>query len=327
MVEDLVEGSTPHVVLAGDFDATPDAASMRFWRGRQSLGGMSVCYRDAWHDAHPQEPGHTFTPDNPMVAEGSWPLERGRRIDYVLVRCGDHGPTLEITGCERIFDEPVGVSPNQDPRSCGDANGAYAQEPMTGVLDTVRHALRGVRLRLKRLAFARSGRDRWQQPDRVIAALAVREGDRVADLGAGPGYFTFRLAGRVGPQGQVYAVDTDSDMSSMIADTAARDDVRNVVVVEAAPDDPMLPEPVDLVLMVNAFHHLPERATYLTTLSRYLRPDGRIAIIETLPRWFTFGHATMPAAIAAAMSGAGYTLAARHDFLSPQSFQIFERTT
>jgi ubiquinone/menaquinone biosynthesis C-methylase UbiE len=198
---------------------------------------------------------------------------------------------------------------------------------MTSVFDTVRRALRRARLRLKSFAYSRSARDRWQQPDRVIAALAVREGDRVADLGAGPGYFTFRLARGVGPGGQVYAVDTDPDMSSMIAETAAHDDVRNVVVVEATPDDPMLPEPVDLVLMVNAFHHLPELTTYLTTLSKYLRPGGRIAIIETLPRWFTFGHATTPEAIAVAMGNAGYTRAARHDFLSPQSFQIFERTT
>jgi endonuclease/exonuclease/phosphatase family metal-dependent hydrolase len=107
IVEDLVDGHRPHVVLAGDFDAEPDMASMRFWRGRQSLGGMSVCYRDAWSDAHPAAPGHTFTPDNPMVRQGNWPLERGRRIDHILVRCGQHGPTLEITACERIFDVPV----------------------------------------------------------------------------------------------------------------------------------------------------------------------------------------------------------------------------
>ena len=210
---------------------------------------------------------------------------------------------------------------------CGGGSCAYAQEPMTGVLDTVRRAWRGARLRLKRLAFVRSGRDRWQQPDRVIASLAVREGDRVADLGAGPGYFTFRLARAVGPQGRVYAVDTDSDMSSMIAEKAARDDVRNVAVVEAAAEDPTLPEPVDLVLVVNAFHHLPVPATYLTTLSKYLRPGGRIAIIETRPRWFTLGHATTPEAIAAAMNAAGYTRAAQHEIVRAQSFQVFERAT
>ena len=96
-----------HVVLAGDFNAAPDSAGMRFWRGLQSLGGTSVCYRDAWESAHPGDPGHTFTPHNPLVTGGEWPLELGRRIDYVMVRCGDYGPTLDVTSCERIFDEPV----------------------------------------------------------------------------------------------------------------------------------------------------------------------------------------------------------------------------
>jgi endonuclease/exonuclease/phosphatase family metal-dependent hydrolase len=109
LVEDLVEErGASHVVLAGDFDATPDSASVRFWRGLQSLGGTSVCYRDAWGSIHTGEPGHTFTPRNPLVTGGNWPLELGRRIDYVMVRCRRHGPTLDVLSCERIFDEPVG---------------------------------------------------------------------------------------------------------------------------------------------------------------------------------------------------------------------------
>jgi endonuclease/exonuclease/phosphatase family metal-dependent hydrolase len=103
-VEELVGGRSMHVVLAGDFDADPNAASVRFWCGSQSLGGMSVCYRDAWESTHPGDPGHTFTPQNPLMATPGWPF---RRIDYIFVRCDDHGPTLDIRTCERIFDEPV----------------------------------------------------------------------------------------------------------------------------------------------------------------------------------------------------------------------------
>jgi endonuclease/exonuclease/phosphatase family metal-dependent hydrolase len=108
-VEDLLgERGVSHVVLAGDFNATPDSASVRFWRGLQSLGGASVCYRDAWESANPVDPGHTFSPRNPLVTGAdNWPLELGRRIDYVMVRCSDHGPTLDITASERVFDEPV----------------------------------------------------------------------------------------------------------------------------------------------------------------------------------------------------------------------------
>jgi endonuclease/exonuclease/phosphatase family metal-dependent hydrolase len=106
-IEQLAGPRNLPVVLAGDFDAGPDAASGRFWRGLQSLDGVSVCYRDAWERSHPGEPGHTFTPDNPLVAEGTWPQERGRRIDQILVRCADHGPSLEVAWCARTFDQPV----------------------------------------------------------------------------------------------------------------------------------------------------------------------------------------------------------------------------
>ncbi|HSK97302.1 MAG TPA: methyltransferase [Euzebyales bacterium] len=196
---------------------------------------------------------------------------------------------------------------------------------MAAALDTARHAVRGFLLRLKGFSYSGFARDRWQQPDRVLAALAIREGDRVADLGAGAGYFTFRLARAVGPQGVVYAVDTDPGMSSLIAGRVARDTVTNVVIVAAAPDDPALPEPVDLVLLVNAFHHLPDPADYLTTLSAYLRPGGRVAVIEAYPKWFLFGHATTPEAIAATLREAGYTGPERPGTLRRQSFQIFQR--
>jgi endonuclease/exonuclease/phosphatase family metal-dependent hydrolase len=106
-VEELVGRRRRHVVVAGDFDAAPDAASARFWRGRQSLDGTSVCYRDAWESTHPGDPGHTFTTDNPLLSQGTWPQEPGRRIDYVLVRCRDHGPTLDVVACARVFDQPV----------------------------------------------------------------------------------------------------------------------------------------------------------------------------------------------------------------------------
>lgn len=95
------------VVLAGDFDAVPAAASIRFWRGTQSLDGVSVCYQDAWDTVHGGEPGYTFTPDNPLVRAGNWPLVPPRRIDYVMVGCGDSGPRLRIADSFLAFDRPV----------------------------------------------------------------------------------------------------------------------------------------------------------------------------------------------------------------------------
>ena len=106
-LEELVDGRDIHVVLAADLDADPESSTARFWTGRQSLDGTSVCYRDAWESKRPAEAGHTFgVPENPLGVDWDWPF---RRIDYVFVRCGAHGgPTLAITACERIFDRPVG---------------------------------------------------------------------------------------------------------------------------------------------------------------------------------------------------------------------------
>jgi endonuclease/exonuclease/phosphatase family metal-dependent hydrolase len=95
------------VVLLGDFNAGPDAASLRFLTGRQSLAGTSVRYEDAWEAVHPDEAGHTFTPRNPLVRAGEMPLERGRRIDHIVVRSGPHGPLLDVADCRLAFDQPV----------------------------------------------------------------------------------------------------------------------------------------------------------------------------------------------------------------------------
>jgi endonuclease/exonuclease/phosphatase family metal-dependent hydrolase len=104
-LENLVEGRDEHVIVGGDFTADPDSASVRFFSGRQSLDGTSVCYRDAWASVHPADSGDTFTPANPLVADWDWPF---RRLDYVFVRCGLHGgPTLAVARCELAFNTAV----------------------------------------------------------------------------------------------------------------------------------------------------------------------------------------------------------------------------
>jgi len=106
LVEDSAE-SGDHVIVAGYFNAEADAASLRFWSGRQSLDGMSVAYQDLWRHTHPDEPGHTVAPDTPLTRNDEPHLTAGRRIDYIFARCGEHGPTLQVRHCERCFDQPV----------------------------------------------------------------------------------------------------------------------------------------------------------------------------------------------------------------------------
>lgn len=101
-IEDLVGKDPRHVILAGDMDADPDAASMRFFAGKQSLGEMSVCYVNAWDVCHPGEAGATFGAVNPL-APATWPFSR---IDHIFLRCGDDDlPTLDVVRCELAFAE------------------------------------------------------------------------------------------------------------------------------------------------------------------------------------------------------------------------------
>ncbi len=184
------------------------------------------------------------------------------------------------------------------------------------------------RATLKRLAYGEgASRDEWQQPQRVLEALTLRAGDRVADLGAGGGYFTFRFAQAVGPEGRVYAVDVDPDMTRYLEKEAAARGLANVSAILAAPDDPKIPEPVDLVFVSNTYHHIAKRTDYFRRLRRQLRPDGRLAIVEYSGsnNWFarTLGHKTDAVTIRSELEAAGYRLAAEHHFLPQQHFLIF----
>ncbi len=106
-VEDHIGNRDLHAVVLGDFDATPDSASLSFLRGRRPVDGLSVCYQDAWEYLHPDDPGRTFDLENPLVREGEVATAVSRRIDHVLVRAGLHGPTLEVRDCRRVLDAPV----------------------------------------------------------------------------------------------------------------------------------------------------------------------------------------------------------------------------
>ena len=105
-VERIAAEADRPVILAGDLDAPPEAASIRFLTGRQSLGGRSVKYHDAWAVTHPDRPGHTYTPENGIRSD-AWRPRSGERIDYVMVRGGSHGGQLDVVGCELAFDRAV----------------------------------------------------------------------------------------------------------------------------------------------------------------------------------------------------------------------------
>ncbi len=122
-------------------------------------------------------------------------------------------------------------------------------------------------------------RDAWQRPDQVIDALELQADARVADLGAGTGYFAVRLAGAV-PEGQVYAVDIEPSMVQFLDERAESGGLDNMRGVLGGPNSAALPEPVDLALMCDVLHHLDDPGGYFAGLRSSLRPNARVVIID-----------------------------------------------
>src|SRR5262245_12872703 len=128
-------------------------------------------------------------------------------------------------------------------------------------------------------SFDDPARDAWQMPARVVSALGLKPGDIVADVGAGTGYFTVRLA-RAPSTPKVYAVDIEPSMVEYIRQRCAKEGLKNVTAIRGAADRANLPEPVDVVLIVDTYHHIPQRVTYFSGLKNMLKPSGRLAIID-----------------------------------------------
>jgi SAM-dependent methyltransferase len=174
--------------------------------------------------------------------------------------------------------------------------------------------------------FDDPARDAWQMPARVIDALALRPGYVVADIGAGTGYFTVRLAKATAAPAKVYAVDIEPSMVEHVRQRAAKEGLANVVAVQAAPDRANLPEPADVVLVVDTYHHIPNREAYFRALKQSIKPGGRLAIVDFRkdapggpPKEFRFS----PEQIASEMGKAGFKLQSTHDFLPRQIFLVF----
>jgi len=127
----------------------------------------------------------------------------------------------------------------------------------------------------------RPERESEEQPSKAIAALGVTAGQVVADVGAGSGYYTVRLAERVGPTGRVFATDIQPEMLSLLRARVARARLDNVELVLSADADPRLPEGLfDLVLMVDVYHELARPQEVLRKLRASLKPDGRLVLVE-----------------------------------------------
>lgn len=171
-------------------------------------------------------------------------------------------------------------------------------------------------------------RDVYQKPNEVVAALALKPGEIIADIGAGSGYFALRLAPHVGANGHVYAVDVSPDMIRRMNQRIREAKLFNVSTILAAPDDPLLPRPVNRFLFVNVWHHIHDRPAYLGLMKRLLEPGGQIVMIDFHKKELPVGPpAAMKIAredLIAEMKKGGFTIAREHTMLPYQYFLIFQ---
>ena len=170
-------------------------------------------------------------------------------------------------------------------------------------------------------------RDAWQKPHEVIQALALRPDALVADIGTGTGYFAVRL-GHMLPRGRVYAVDTEASMVKHVEERAKGAGLGNVVGVEGTAGDPRIPEKVDLILLVDVYHHIEDRERYFAKLAAALKPGGRLAIVDfrmDSPYGPPKAARVEPARVKSELARAGYELAQEHAFLPYQYFIVFRQ--
>jgi len=174
--------------------------------------------------------------------------------------------------------------------------------------------------------FDDPARDAWQKPHEVVQALKLAPDAAVADIGAGTGYFAVRFAHMLA-KGRVYGVDLEPDMVKYLAERAKKENLPNLTAVAGAPDSPRLPAPVDLVILVDVYHHVDKREAYFRKLLGSLKPGGRIAIIDfrlDSPSGPPKNMRIAPDRVKAELKQAGYALSEELEFLPRQYFLIFK---
>lgn len=126
-------------------------------------------------------------------------------------------------------------------------------------------------------------RDEWHQPEKVMDLVGVRPGMIIGEVGAGHGYFTFKLSQRVGESGKIYANDISQSALRYLRDRCDREGIANIETVVGKVEDPLLPRDLDMVFIVNAFHDLAKPVELLNNLSLSLKPDAHVVILDRDP--------------------------------------------
>lgn len=178
--------------------------------------------------------------------------------------------------------------------------------------------------------FDDPARDAWQKPAALVAALHLRPGDVVADVGAGTGYLSRYLAAAVGPEGTVFAADPEPNLVEHLRARAEREGTPNVVPVLVSRDHPRLPPRlVDVVLILDTYHHVDGRRAWLGHLAGALRPGGRVVVVDWEKRPLPVGpemeHKLDRRQVVDEMTASGFTLVEEPPILPYQYVLVFAR--
>ena len=178
----------------------------------------------------------------------------------------------------------------------------------------------------------RDGRDEEQRPEEILRTMGLQDGDVVADIGCGTGYFSRRMARAVAPRGRVYAVDIQPEMLELLRKRVEDEGLTNVVPLHGENDDPKLPPgSIDWILLVDVYHELQQPKAMLAKMRGALRPDGKIALVEyrlegPSALHILEDHRMSPKQVLSEWQPAGYSLVGLHEFLPTQHLFIFEKT-
>jgi arsenite methyltransferase len=161
--------------------------------------------------------------------------------------------------------------------------------------------------------------------EKIARYLGISPGTVIADIGACSGLFTFPLARITGRGGTVYAVDINRDLLDHISGTKRPEGCGTVKTVLASEDDPKLPVPVDLVFFCDTLHYVSDQPRYLARLASYVKPGGRIAIIDFTQNWPPRSNRFTTKDLTAWMAAAGFTVSEKYDFIQDEFFFVFTR--
>lgn len=174
--------------------------------------------------------------------------------------------------------------------------------------------------------FDDPARDAWQKPDELVRELGLGPTDVVADLGAGTGYFTMRLA-RAVPQGRVLAIEVEPKLVEHIAERAKKAGLTNIQPILGGADDPKLPDGVKVVLVVDTYHHIGSRSAYFERVKKRLAKDGRLVIVDWKKGQIPVGppdaHKLAPEVVERELKSAGYALCRSPAILPHQYVLVF----